>query len=59
VQDQRKSWLRAFRLKLTIVLSSVMLLAFVFYALAGEGFPDSFWMTCGGVGAVLFVAWWI
>ncbi|MHC4164739.1 MAG: hypothetical protein ACYSUM_21695 [Planctomycetota bacterium] len=59
MQDQRKSWLRAFRLKLTIVLSSVMLLAFVFYALAGEGFPDSFWMTCGGVGAVLFVAWWI
>jgi len=59
VQDQRARWLRALRVKLTVVLSSVVVLAFLFYALAGEGFPESFWVTCGGVGAVLFVAWWI
>ncbi len=58
VQDKRKTWLRAFRLKLTIVLSLVMVVAFLFYALAGEGFPDSFWVACGGIGAVLSVAWW-
>ena len=59
VQEQRKTWLQTFRLKLTIVLSLVMLLAFLFYALRGEGFPDSFWVACGSVGAVLWLAWWL
>ena len=60
VQDQRKSWLRAFRLKLTIALSLVIVVAFLFYALRGEGFPDSFWVACGSVGAALYflVVWW-
>ncbi|MHC4974802.1 MAG: hypothetical protein ACYTG3_21000 [Planctomycetota bacterium] len=58
MRDETKKWLRAFRLKVTIVLAAVMILAMVFYAVAGEGFPESFWTTCGLVGAVLFVVWW-
>jgi len=51
-------WLRAFRLKLTIVLSLAMALVFLFYALVGEEFPDSFWVACGGFAAVLCLVWW-
>jgi len=57
VQEQRKRWLRALCLKLTIVLSAVMILALVFYEVVGEGVPESYWMTCGVVGVVLLVAW--
>jgi hypothetical protein len=35
-----------------------MLLSFLFYALVAKEFPDSYWVTCGSVAAVLFVAWW-
>ena len=54
-KKQQKPW----QYKFSFGLSLVMLLAFLFYALAGEGFPDSFWVACGSVGAVLWLAWWL
>lgn len=59
MRDGTKKWLRAFRLKVTITIAAVMILALAYYLVVGEGIPESFWTTCGVVGAVLFlVHWW-
>ncbi len=58
MQDGPRHWFRAFRVKLTIFVAAVMLLSFLYYAAVAGEFPDSFWMTCGIVGALLFVLWW-